>query len=178
MSAEDETVRSEHYVRRAQLGALVVFLALVVGAGEARAAIHGDAAAVGRVCGFDAPECIGYGFSAAGTLDVILKLDRRTVRPGGKLRLRVENLGTDEVSYSDSFTLERHEKGRWLKLPNQGPFFASLHGLSPGAAGQWQVAHITDSDIPGLYRVQKWLRVIREGHRSRVALREKFRVGL
>lgn len=104
---------------------------------------------------------------------VILKLNPVVVHPGGKVRMRLENLGAESVSYGNPFTLERYEKGRWLRLPSQGPFFAPMHGLSPGKVGDWQVVEIDKSDPPGLYRVQKRIRW--RGTRK-AAIRAEFRV--
>jgi hypothetical protein len=106
------------------------------------------------------------------SVSVVMRVEPPTVRPGGSVRIRLENRGTEGVSYALPFTLEHREHGRWVKLPSQGPFFAPLFGLAPGTAGEWQKVEIDRSDPPGAYRVQK--RVWLGGHRK-AAIRGTFR---
>lgn len=166
---------------RAGLGMGLVALALsIIGSVEAQAVARSktDAsqATCKEVCDLNASKCSRCDYLATRTLDAVLELSRLRVRRGGKFRVRVNNVGKAEVRYADLFTLERYEKGHWLRLAGQGPFFAPLHELSAGVAGPWQVVDISRSSPPGLYRVQKWVRGILDDRSSRFSIGRTFRV--
>lgn len=109
----------------------------------------------------------------ASVASVVMRVEPAAVRPGGSVRIRLENRGAEGASYGLPFTLERRDNRRWIRLPSQGPFFLPLLGLPPGKVGEWQRVEIDGSDPPGRYRVQK--RVWLGGHRKAV-IRSTFRV--
>jgi Tol biopolymer transport system component len=105
---------------------------------------------------------------------ILLRLNRATVRPGGTLRLRLANRSGAAIQYSDPFTLERYESGRWHRLPPVKPFFSPLHGLAPGEISPWQTARIPRHDPPGRYRIRKFIQT----QRDRVSVWRKFKVAV
>lgn len=105
---------------------------------------------------------------------ILLRLNRTTVKPGGTLRLALANRSDAEIQYSDPFTLERYEGGRWHVLLPAKPFFSPLHGLAPGDIGPWQAAHIPRRDSPGVYRIQKSIQT----QSGRISIRRRFKVAV
>ncbi len=61
--------------------------------------------------------------AAQSTIKVRLGIDKKSVRIGGTVRVRIENLGTQDVAYGDQFELARFNEGAWAKLPSH-PVFA------------------------------------------------------
>lgn len=117
-----------------------------------------------------------YVRAVAPTTKARLGINRRSVGPGGNLKMRVENVGTRELQYGAPFQLERREADRWVKLPSEGPFFASRSGAAAGMAGECQVVHIPRHAPPGSYRIRKVVHAAGSPHHRRVAVTATFRV--
>ncbi|HEY5052917.1 MAG TPA: immunoglobulin-like domain-containing protein [Solirubrobacterales bacterium] len=105
----------------------------------------------------------GGGFCSEPSIDVVavpppfkvrLGVDRGSVRPGGQLRVRVEDLGTEDVVYGLAYELARWEGGSWVKQ-RTGPFFKSRSFVRAGTASACQGIDIPSQAAPGLYRVSK-----------------------
>jgi hypothetical protein len=104
-----------------------------------------------------------------------LGVGRRSVRPGGKLRVRIEDLGTEDLAYGIAYGLARREAGSWVQQPT-GPFLAPLSVVRAGTAGACQRIDIPGQDAPGLYRVQKWVEPVASRHHRTIAVTATFRV--
>jgi hypothetical protein len=88
--------------------------------------------------------------------DARLGLVDPSVRPGGVLRFRLENLGTRELEYGYEYSVERREAGRWIPDPS------SPHGfplpsftVGPGLAGICESFRVPVAMDPGTYRLSK-----------------------
>jgi hypothetical protein len=84
-----------------------------------------------------------------------LRLSRRVVGPGGVLRFRLENLGTQEIGYSHFYGLQRFHEGRWASVRLQKKFFAGRRTLPAGRASACQNLRIQRELKPGRYRILK-----------------------
>lgn len=91
-------------------------------------------------------------------LQVRLALNRRVIPPGGTLKMRIENLGTQPIGYGYPYALERYQDHHWQPVPGPGPFLMPLLGLQGGRAGVCQAVQISKGAKPGLYRVRKSIR--------------------
>jgi hypothetical protein len=83
-----------------------------------------------------------------------LTLSRHAVRPGGTIKVRIENHGTEDLGYGLAKTLQRYEGGRWMQLPGR-PVFGVRLVVRANAVGTWQPIHIPNKSAPGRYRVRK-----------------------
>jgi hypothetical protein len=106
-------------------------------------------------------------------LKVRLGMSRRVVSPGGTFKVRLENLGTREVSYGEPYILERYHRKRWQRVPQKENFFAIKHNLLAGQAGKCQAVHLFKDAVPGRYRIRK-----RVSSGFRKALRTQFLDGV
>lgn len=104
-----------------------------------------------------------------------LAISGTAVKPGGVLRIRLENLGAGHLSYGFAYELARQAHGSWIKLPT-GPFFAPLLGLPAGTASPCQIVKIPRDEDPGRYRVTKKLGRVGSDQTSRLVVRATFRV--
>ncbi|HEU5105943.1 MAG TPA: immunoglobulin-like domain-containing protein [Solirubrobacterales bacterium] len=84
-----------------------------------------------------------------------LTLRRTAVSPGGRLWLRLENLGTRLFAFGLPYELQRYEGGRWQQAPQRMKFFAPKITLAAGHAAECQEVPILKQVEPGLYRVRK-----------------------
>jgi hypothetical protein len=84
-----------------------------------------------------------------------LRLSRRVVGPGGVLRFRLENLGTQEIGYGHSYGLQRFREGRWTPVPSRQKFFVDRRTLPAGRASACQNVRIRRELEPGHYRILK-----------------------
>jgi hypothetical protein len=66
--------------------------------------------------------------------------------------MRIENLGTQDLTYGLAYGLARLEKGSWIKQPT-GPFFAPLLSVRAGTASACQTVDIPRHALPGVYRI-------------------------
>lgn len=106
---------------------------------------------------------------------VRLGLSRTSIAPGGDLRVRVENLGSESVTYGFEYRLERRRGSSWVNLP-VGPFFASKLSTPVASAGPCQQVELGRKAVPGTYRISKkvWPS---DGNRADAKLaRAKFQV--
>jgi hypothetical protein len=113
--------------------------------------------------------------AGATAFKVRLGLNKKSVRPGGGLRIRVENLGTQDVAYGLAYELARFEKGIWIKLPT-GPFFAPRFVVPAGSASSCQKVQIPRHAPPGLYRIRKVVRPAAPSGDQRRVVTATFRV--
>lgn len=85
---------------------------------------------------------------------VNLDLSRRTTRPGGTLKLRIENDSMEDIEYGRAVSLQRYERGRWVRLPEKQVLDVGLV-VRAGSASAWQSIHVPADALPGRYRVRK-----------------------
>ena len=90
---------------------------------------------------------------------VRLALSRRVVPPGGRFKVRLENLGTQVMSYGFPYALERHHGGRWRPVPQERAFFMPGLHLQAGEASACQGVRLSAEAEPGLYRIRKLVSV-------------------
>lgn len=107
--------------------------------------------------------------------EVKLELSRRLVHPGGAVKARIKNDSEETITHGLSFSLQRFEEGRWVRLP-EAPRFLPAFGVRPGAAGPWQWIGIPAKAVPGRYRIRKTASFIESSHPRKVALYGYFRV--
>ena len=92
---------------------------------------------------------------------VRLGINRGTVRPGAVVAVRPEELGTEWLTYGESFVVQRRTGGDWQRydLTRQELWELWLGGLGPGAAGGCNRLLIPSGTPPGRYRILKTLGV-------------------
>ena len=91
--------------------------------------------------------------------NVRLKLSATTYQPGDKLYARVENLGTEHVTYGVPYSIQWFDGESWLKAPQSpsGPWIMPLWASPPGRSGNCN-SFVIPADMPlGKYRVAKHL---------------------
>lgn len=86
-----------------------------------------------------------------------LGLSRDTVQPGQRVLSRVENFGTEYVSYGEAFGVQRLEGGKWIAVPEVRPrgWLLWLGMAGPGGAGRCSALYLPDDVLPGHYRIVK-----------------------
>jgi hypothetical protein len=104
-----------------------------------------------------------------------LAISGTAVRPGGVLRIRLENVGAGDFSYVLAYGLARRDHGSWTRLPT-GPFFAPLLVVRAGTASPCQSVGIPRDADAGRYRVTKKLRRVGSSRTAPVFVRATFRV--
>lgn len=109
------------------------------------------------------------------TFRVRLGLSRQRVRPGGTVRARLENLGTELIGYGYPYSLQRYHDGRWVSIP-QGPFLLPLFHAPPGTASRCNAIRIPERAAAGLYRVGKSAMAFLPPRRRARVVGETFRV--
>lgn len=89
--------------------------------------------------------------------NVKLGLARNQVQPGQRVFSRLENFGTETVSYGESFSIERFEDGRWIRQPDLTPRLWLMWGgiLGPGGTGLCNSIRLPADIDAGRYRVIK-----------------------
>jgi len=85
---------------------------------------------------------------------VRLGTSANTVPRGGKLEIRIENLGTRTVEHGLGYRLARFRNGVWVNVP-VGPFFQPIVSVPPRSIGPCQQVRITGDAIVGKYRILK-----------------------
>lgn len=104
-----------------------------------------------------------------------LGISKKTVRPGGALRVRIEDFGTSDLVYDLAYELARRKAGSWVKLPT-GPFFAPRLVVSAGTASVCQGIDIPRHAASGLYRIRKSVEPVGSQPRQRIPVEARFRV--
>lgn len=160
---------------RQLIAAMIAIFALVLACGASASATtshHGTAAIDGgSFC--ERPSLPSQ--VAPSAFEVRLGLDQKSTRPGGALRMRIENLGTQSVAYGLAYELARFQKGAWVKLPT-GPFFAPLLSVPAETASKCQTVDIPRHALPGLYRIRKLVRPAAPPRHPQRAVTATFRV--
>jgi hypothetical protein len=109
------------------------------------------------------------------TFQVRLGLSRQTVRPGGTVKARLENLGTESIGYGYPYSLERYRDGGWVPIP-RGPFLMPLFHAPPGTASRCDAIRIPERAAAGVYRVGKTAMIVSPPRRRARVVGETFRV--
>jgi hypothetical protein len=84
-----------------------------------------------------------------------LSVERRVIRSGGVLRLRIDNLGTRTVTASLGIDVSRRVRGRWIKVRPEHPAFGLRYGVRGGEAGRCESLRFSRDAPAGLYRIRK-----------------------
>jgi hypothetical protein len=96
-----------------------------------------------------------YVRSVKTTLKVKLEISDEVVRPGGKVKIRLENRGTKWLIYTTYFVVGRWEAGHWIRLPKKVLGALRDFPLNSGEAARCQKVVIPQQAPPGTYRVWK-----------------------
>ena len=99
-----------------------------------------------------------------------LKLDRTTARPGQLIVSRLENLGSELISYGEEFFVQRRIKGRWSSARDvfgEGIWALWLGILDGGAIGRCSALHLPADTKPGRYRIVKNVGRLSGGQRDK-----------
>jgi hypothetical protein len=102
-----------------------------------------------------------------------LGINRTIMRPGGTLRVRIEDLGTKDLSYDLAYQLARRSEGVWTNLPPKAVFGPRLH-VRAGTASECQSIEIPRHARLGRYRITKKLGVV--GVNKELVVRATFSV--
>jgi hypothetical protein len=91
------------------------------------------------------------------TLKVRLGISNNRVRPGERIAVRPENLGTDSLTYGEDYVVQRRESGYWrgYRPMNGGAWALWLGFIQPGGAGSCNSPRIPPDTPPGRYRIVK-----------------------
>jgi hypothetical protein len=104
-----------------------------------------------------------------------LGIEKRSVKSGGVLRVRIEDLGTTDLAYGFTYELARRKGGSWVKLPTR-PVFAPRLVVRAGTASECQSIDIPRDANAGRYRIAKEVRPVGAGRGKQVSVRTTFRV--
>lgn len=104
-----------------------------------------------------------------------LGINKTTVRPGGAVRVRVENFGATDLGYGLAYELARRERRSWVTLPPEPVFMPRLY-VRAGTASECQSIGIPRHAIPGRYRIAKKVRPVGSGRAKEVVVRATFKV--
>jgi hypothetical protein len=86
-----------------------------------------------------------------------LSLARDVFSPGQRVLARIENLGTETVSYGEPLHVQQLEGGSWISRSElaPGPWRMWLGLLAPGRTGRCNRLYLPEDLLPGRYRVLK-----------------------
>jgi len=89
---------------------------------------------------------------------VRLGLSRSEAARGKRLKLRIENYGSESVAYGYAYRLRRKSGSSWREVP-VGPFYGARLFTQSASAGRCQEIRIGRKWVPGRYRIEKdvWL---------------------
>jgi len=89
--------------------------------------------------------------------DARLRLNATSYRPGETVYARVENFGTELVTYGVSYSIERYNGTSWGEAPESpnGPWILPLLFSQPGTSGRCSGFSIPTEMTPGRYRFAK-----------------------
>lgn len=87
-----------------------------------------------------------------------LGVDQNSLQAGESLTFRVENLGTERVSYPPEFSFESLQGGTWINQPLDVRWPRIILAAGPGEAGRCQTFLVPPETSPGRYRITKPLR--------------------
>lgn len=104
----------------------------------------------------------------APSLKVRLGINDRQFRPGQTLATRPEELGTEWISFGESFEVQRRSGSRWRSYSSLLPgIWALWRGfVGPGGAGRCSSLHIPIDTPAGRYRVVQTVGVNPSGKRG------------
>lgn len=111
----------------------------------------------------------------ASAVNARLGINKKTVRPGGTLRVRIEDFGTRGLAYSLTYGLARRNGGSWVKLPPR-PIFAPRLYVPAGTASECQSIDIPRGAIAGRYRITKKVRLVGTSRTKELVVRATFRI--
>lgn len=131
-------------------------------------------ARAGAVKGFCARALLPVGESPP-RFQARLRVSDDVVRAGEELRMRVDNLGTETITYGYAYRLKRRQKGTWTKQPAKPVLGPKLY-LEGGRAGACQTLGIAKDAAPGTYRVAKTVTAAESSDSRSKTLRTIFQI--
>ncbi len=157
------------------MAALVLGLVLVLSCGVSLSAGFG-----GRATVYSADEfCGGSPIQAQGNpppFKARLGLEEANVKRGGVLRVRLENVGANDLSYGFAYKLAQWVHGSWRGVPGR-PVFAPLLVVRAGTTSPCQSVGIPRGAEPGRYRIAKEVRRVGAKRTTQpIVVRATFRV--
>lgn len=113
-----------------------------------------------------------HAINAQGSAEIRLGLSRGAIPAGGRVGVRIENRGNQDLAYGYFYELEKPLHGSWTPLPSRHQFAPRL-SLPAGSVTPWQYVHIPRHAIPGWYRIKKSVETEAE---KTIRLQRAFRV--
>jgi hypothetical protein len=92
-------------------------------------------------------------------------VSQRMDRPGGVIKIRVENGSVGDLAYGLARVLQRFDGGRWVSLPST-PVLQPLIVVRAGMTSRCESVRIPGTAQPGKYRVRKALMSVSEAHKQ------------
>jgi hypothetical protein len=96
---------------------------------------------------------------------VRLGVSQRMVRPGGVIRIRVENGSAGDLAYGRARVLQRFDGGRWVSLPSH-PVLDSLFVVRAGMTSRCESVRVPGMAQAGRYRARKKISSVSEAHKQ------------
>lgn len=113
--------------------------------------------------------------ATSSTIRVRLGVDKKSVRSGGTVRVRIENFSNRDMAWGYFYELARWQEGKWLPLPPRHVFAPRLV-VRAGTVGEWQRIRVPRHAVPGIYRIRKWVEPIGLDRHGRIAVKAAVRV--
>jgi hypothetical protein len=85
-----------------------------------------------------------------------LLINKKSVMPGSRAFVKIENLGSKELTYGYEYDLARQQGGKWIKEPLH-PVFQPAFRLKPMQSSPWQGISVRKEAQAGTYRIRKWV---------------------
>lgn len=157
--------------RAMNIGYIVVALAATCCVWQSAAPVS-SFASDGGVRTFCSKPAIGID-EGAPAIKARLGIFQKTVRQGGTVRVRIEDIGTTDLTYNLSYELERRSRGSWVKLPRR-PVFAPRLYVRAGMSSDCQSIDIPRHASTGRYRIVKQVRPV--GRKKDIVVKTTFSV--
>lgn len=96
---------------------------------------------------------------------VRLGVSQQVVRPGGVVKIRVENGSAGDLGYGRARVLQRFDGGRWVSLPST-PVLQPLIVVRAGMTSRCESVRVPGTAQTGKYRVRKMISSVSEAHKQ------------
>lgn len=92
-------------------------------------------------------------------------VSQRVARPGGAVKIRVENGSARDLGYGHARVLQRFDDGRWVSLPSK-PVLDLLIVVRAGMTSRCESVRVPRTAQTGKYRVRKMISSVSEAHKQ------------